>query len=78
MERIDDAVRRILRLKHRVGLFEQPNTFAKDYPNSVVRSLQHTAGRRIGIHRFIEERLCRQPKSLIAHKARHPTAGMWT
>ena len=32
MERIDDAVRRILRLKHRVGLFEQPNTFAKDYP----------------------------------------------
>lgn len=32
MERIDDAVSRILRLKYRLGLFDQPNTFAKDYP----------------------------------------------
>ena len=32
MERIDDATRRILRLKYRLGLFETPNTFQKDYP----------------------------------------------
>ena len=32
MERIDDAVRRILRLKYRLGLFDSPNTPAKDYP----------------------------------------------
>lgn len=31
-ERIDDAVRRILRLKYRLGLFDTPNTFPKDYP----------------------------------------------
>ena len=31
MSRIDDAVRRILRLKYRLGLFEQPNTGGKDY-----------------------------------------------
>ncbi len=31
MTRIDDAVRRILRLKHRLGLFEQPNTGGKGY-----------------------------------------------
>ena len=30
-ERIDDAVRRILRLKYRLGLFDQPNTGGKDY-----------------------------------------------
>ena len=32
MERIDDAVRRILRMKMRMGLFERPNTNPKDYP----------------------------------------------
>lgn len=32
MERIDDAVRRILRLKYRLGLFDNPNTYMKDYP----------------------------------------------
>ena len=31
MDRIDDAVRRILRLKYRLGLFEQPNTGGKGY-----------------------------------------------
>ncbi len=31
MSRIDDAVRRILRLKYRLGLFSQPNTGGKDY-----------------------------------------------
>lgn len=29
--RIDDAVRRILRLKYRLGLFDQPNTGGKEY-----------------------------------------------
>lgn len=30
-ERIDDAVRRILRLKYRIGLFDEPNTGVKGY-----------------------------------------------
>jgi beta-glucosidase len=30
--RIDDAVRRILRVKFEIGLFETPVTYAKDYP----------------------------------------------
>jgi len=32
MSRIDDAVRRILRLKYRLGLFEAPDTKAEDHP----------------------------------------------
>jgi len=32
MDRIDDAVRRILRLKYRLNLFDQPNTDPADYP----------------------------------------------
>lgn len=32
MERIDDAVRRIIRMKLRLGLVETPNTYLKDYP----------------------------------------------
>ena len=32
MSRIDDAVRRILRLKFRLGLFDQPDTMLEDYP----------------------------------------------
>lgn len=32
MERIDDAVRRILNLKHKLNLFETPVTHYKDYP----------------------------------------------
>ncbi len=32
MERIDDAVRRILNLKHKLNLFEVPTTHYKDYP----------------------------------------------
>ena len=31
MERIDDAVRRILRVKYRLGLFDRPNTGGKGY-----------------------------------------------
>lgn len=33
MERIDDAVSRILRLKYRLGLFDQPNTLLENYPD---------------------------------------------
>lgn len=32
MARIDDAVSRVLRMKYRMGLFDQPNTDKKDYP----------------------------------------------
>jgi beta-glucosidase len=32
MSRIDDAVRRILNVKHKLGLFERPFTHYKDYP----------------------------------------------
>lgn len=32
-ERIDDAVRRVLRLKYRLGLFDKPDTFMADYPD---------------------------------------------
>ncbi len=32
MSRIDDAVRRILRLKYRLGLFDTPDTHRSDYP----------------------------------------------
>lgn len=32
ISRIDDAVRRVLRLKFRLGLFDRPNTPASDYP----------------------------------------------
>ncbi|MBR2429339.1 MAG: glycoside hydrolase family 3 C-terminal domain-containing protein [Alistipes sp.] len=32
MERIDDAARRIIRMKIRLGLLETPNTYVEDYP----------------------------------------------
>ena len=32
MSRIDDAVRRVLRLKYRLGLFDRPDTSLADYP----------------------------------------------
>lgn len=32
MARLDDAVRRVLRMKFRLGLFDTPNTKMKDYP----------------------------------------------
>lgn len=49
-ERIDDAVRRILRLKYRIGLFDQPNTGGKGYEkfgsqehaNMALRSAEET------------------------------------
>jgi beta-glucosidase len=44
MNRIDDAVRRILRLKHRLGLFEAPLTDPADYPDFA--SADHAAAAR--------------------------------
>lgn len=41
MSRIDDAVRRVLRLKYRLNLFEKPNTLSKDYP--LFGSKEHAA-----------------------------------
>jgi len=41
MSRIDDAVRRVLRLKYRLGLFEKPVYDLNDYPNFA--SAQHAA-----------------------------------
>ena len=32
MERVDDAARRVLRLKYRLGLFDKPDTMLEDYP----------------------------------------------
>lgn len=32
MSRIDDATARVLRLKYRLGLFDRPDTYLKDYP----------------------------------------------
>ena len=32
MSRIDDAVRRVLRLKYRLGLFDTPDTYRENYP----------------------------------------------
>lgn len=32
MERIDDATRRVLRLKYRLGLFKTPDTYFRNYP----------------------------------------------
>jgi beta-glucosidase len=41
MDRIDDAVRRILRVKHLMGLFDTPYTLASDYPDF---ASEHFAG----------------------------------
>ena len=40
MSRIDDAVRRVLRMKYRMGLFDMPNTNIKDYPKFA--SVEHS------------------------------------
>ena len=43
MSRIDDAVRRVLRLKYRLGLFETPNTLLADYPDFACESFAQVA-----------------------------------
>jgi beta-glucosidase len=49
--RVDDAVRRILRVKYELGLFETPVTYAKDYPKfgstEFTRASQNTAAESI-------------------------------
>ena len=43
MERIDDAVSRILRLKYRLGLFETPNTGAQGYEKFASKEFEQKA-----------------------------------
>lgn len=45
MKRIDDAVRRVLRLKYRLGLFETPNTLLENYPDFACEAYAQTATR---------------------------------
>ena len=48
MSRIDDAVRRVLRLKFRLGLFDHPNTLLKDSLYSVlIKKLMRTIQRKV-------------------------------
>src|SRR5438552_18621611 len=42
-ERIDDAVRRILRVKYELDLFNTPTTFLKDYPKFASSEFQRAA-----------------------------------
>lgn len=52
MERIDDATRRVLRLKYRLGLFDNPTPQLKDYPD--FGSAKHAdAARRAAIEAMI-------------------------
>ena len=43
MDRIDDAVRRVLRLKYRLGLFETPNTPLENYPDFACEAFAQAA-----------------------------------
>ena len=43
MDRIDDAVRRVLRLKYRLGLFETPNTLLENYPDFACEAFAQAA-----------------------------------
>lgn len=45
MKRIDDAVRRVLRLKYRLGLFDTPNTLLADYPDFASEKFAQVATR---------------------------------
>jgi beta-glucosidase len=45
MSRIDDAVRRILRMKYRLGLFDCPNTMPADYPKFADKEFAQVATR---------------------------------
>ena len=42
-ERIDDAARRVIRLKYRLGLFDTPNTYPKDYADFACDNHESTA-----------------------------------
>ena len=43
MDRINDAVRRVLRLKYRLGLFETPNTPLENYPDFACEAFAQAA-----------------------------------
>lgn len=43
MSRIDDAVSRVIRLKYRLGLFDRPDTYLKDYPEFASKGHAETA-----------------------------------
>lgn len=43
MDRINDATRRVLRLKYRLGLFKQPNTLFRNYPQFASEAHVETA-----------------------------------
>ena len=51
MERIDDATRRVLRMKIRMGLFEKPYNDVKDYP--LFGSEEHAAEALAAVHESI-------------------------
>jgi beta-glucosidase len=42
-DRVDDAVRRILRVKYEIGLFETPVTYLKDYPKFASAEFERAA-----------------------------------
>ncbi len=43
MARVDDAVRRVLRLKYRLGLFDTPDTSLADYPDFACRAFSEAS-----------------------------------
>lgn len=43
MSRIDDAAKRVLAVKIKLGLFETPNTYAKDYPEFNTKAFQQAS-----------------------------------
>ena len=45
MKRIDDATRRVLRLKYRLGLFDTPNTLLENYPKFACEEFAQVATR---------------------------------
>ena len=45
MKRIDDATRRVLRLKYRLGLFDSPNTLLENYPKFACEEFAQVATR---------------------------------
>ena len=55
MERIDDAVARVLRLKYRLGLFDNPYWDIKSTTSSVLRNLRPLPSGCRGIGSVIEE-----------------------
>jgi len=72
MERIDDATRRVLRLKYRLGLFDDPMTRIKDYPDFA--SEKHSLAAR---ETAIESAILRERSEgdILPHEAGHEDTG---